>query len=70
MCVFPVIDKAIKNGTVSINIIAKTLEKSEKYIENRLSGKAEFNIDEAITINMVLFPDIPFKTLFKENLSN
>ena len=33
-------------------------------IKEKLCGKEDFIINEAMTINMELFPDIPFKTLF------
>ncbi len=64
ICVFPIIKAAIDDGNITINDIAGILEKSEGYVTDRLSGKRNFDINEAMTINVNLFPKTPFKELF------
>ena len=51
-CVFPLIKKAIEEGNITVDDIAKSV------------GEDVVIINEAMTINVELFPDIPFKTLF------
>lgn len=61
---FPIIKSAIDNGLISISKIADLLETSESSVKSKLSGNEVFDINEAMTINNELFPDIPFKELF------
>lgn len=63
-CVFPLIKKAIEEGNITVEDIAKSVDEDVVIIKNKLSGKDDFIINEAMTINMELFPDVPFKTLF------
>lgn len=44
--------------------LQKVLAKMFVIIKEKLCGKEDFIINEAMTINVELFPDIPFKTLF------
>lgn len=63
-CGFPLIQSAIDTGSVSIQLIAEILEEDVNTIERKLCGKDYFDINEAMTINNELFPEIPFKDLF------
>lgn len=67
-CVFPLIKKAIEEGNITVDDIAKSVGEDVVIIvviiKEKLCGKEDFIINEAMTINMELFPDIPFKTLF------
>lgn len=63
-CEFPIIQSAIDNGSVSLQLIADILEEDVNTIERKLCGKDIFDINEAMTINNQLFPEIPFKELF------
>ena len=58
-CVFPLIKKAIEEGNITVDDIAKSVGEDVVIIKEKLCGKEDF-----MTINMELFPDIPFKTLF------
>jgi len=66
VCIFPIIKTALDNGKISVETIAETLDESEMYVVERLSGIDNFNINEAMTINNYLFPEIPFKILFSK----
>ncbi len=66
-CVFPLIKKSIEEGNITVDDIAKLVGEDVVIINNKLSGKEDFIINEAMTINMELFPDIPFKNLFSHN---
>ena len=73
-CVFPLIKKAIEEGNevaknalevnITVDDIAKSVGEDVVIIKEKLCGKEDFIINEAMTINVELFPDIPFKTLF------
>lgn len=63
-CVFPLIKKAIEEGNITVDDIAKSVGEDVVIIKEKLCGKEDFIINEAMTINMELFPDIPFKTFF------
>ena len=67
ICVFPIIKSAIDSGLISVGTIAETLEESELYVVSRLSGKANFDINEAMKINVEFFPETPFKDLFTKS---
>lgn len=49
-----------------MEIIADMLEESESKVANKLCGNDKFDINEAMTININLFPDVPFKELFSK----
>lgn len=68
ICVFPIIKTALDNGVVSVDIIAETLKESESYVTKKLSGVDNFDINEAMTINNIFFPEIPFKVLFSKKM--
>lgn len=63
-CVFPLIKKAIEEVNITVDDIAKSVGEDVVIIKEKLCGKEDFIINEAMTINVELFPDIPFKTLF------
>ena len=63
-CVFPLIKKAIEEGNITVDDIAKSVGEDVVIIKEKLCGKEDFIINEAMTINVELFPDFPFKTLF------
>ncbi len=69
-CVFPLIKRAIEEGNITVDDIAKLVDEDVVIIKNKLSGKEDFIINEAMTINMELFPDVPFKTLFSHHNSD
>ena len=58
------ITKAIEEGNITVDDIAKSVGEDVVIIKEKLCGKEDFIINEAMTINVELFPDIPFKTLF------
>lgn len=62
--VFPIINSALENGVVSVKSIATLLDNDEFIILDKLCGNNSFDINEAMTINNELFPDVPFKRLF------
>lgn len=64
MCVFPIIKAALDEGAVSVKSIAALINDDEFIVIDKLSGNNSFDINEAMAINEVLFPDIPFKLLF------
>lgn len=53
-----------EEGNITVDDIAKSVGEDVVIIKEKLCGKEDFIINEAMTINMELFPDIPFKTLF------
>ena len=59
-CVFPLIKKAIEEGNITVDDIAKSVGEDVVIIKEKLCGKEDFIINEAMTINVELFPDIPF----------
>ena len=63
-CVFPLIKKAIEEGNITVEDIAKSVGEDVVSVRNKLSGEEDFFINEAMTINVELFPDVPFKILF------
>ena len=63
-CVFPLIKKAIEEGNITVEDIAKSVGEDVVSVRNKLSGEEDFIINEAMTINVELFPDVPFKILF------
>lgn len=63
-CAFPVIKSAIDDGRVSLQYIAEILDEDINTVKKKLCGKDIFDINEAMTINNEIFPDIPFKELF------
>lgn len=63
-CVFPLIKKAIEEGNITVDDIAKSVGEDVVIIKEKLCGKEDFIINEAMTINMELFPDIPLKLYF------
>ena len=66
ICVFPIIKEAIDEGDITIMDIAGVLQVNEGYVSERLEGACNFDINEAMRINVHLFPEIPFKKLFKK----
>ena len=65
--VFLVIKSALDEGLVTVETIADMLEESENKVANKLCGNDKFDINEAMTININFFPDVPFKELFSIN---
>jgi hypothetical protein len=63
-CIFPIIKDAMDNGTISVDTIALLINNDKFSTINKLCGNENFDINEAMTINLELFPDIPFKKLF------
>ena len=57
-CVFPLIKKAIEEGNITVDDIAKSVGEDVVIIKEKLCGKEDFIINEAMTINMELFPVI------------
>lgn len=66
ICVFPKINSALDEGLITVETIADMLEESESKVANKLCGNDKFDINEAMTININLFPDVPFKELFSK----
>lgn len=66
-CIFPLIKEALDEGNITVEDIAKSVDEDVHSIRNKLSGKEDFIINEAMTINLELFPNIPFKMLFSRN---
>lgn len=66
ICVFPIINSALDEGLITVETIADMLEESESKVANKLRGNDKFDINEAMTININLFPDVPFKELFSK----
>ena len=57
-CVFPLIKKAIEEGNITVDDIAKSVGEDVVIIKEKLCGKEDFIINEAMTINMELFPEM------------
>lgn len=64
-CVFPEILNGMSLRGISVNKIADVAGKSPDTIRKKLSGDRAFDIEEGISISTNLFPDVPFKELFK-----
>lgn len=51
---------------ITIQDIAKVLNRSRETISSKLSGKSVLNLDEAFKINDTFFPKSDLRTLFSE----
>ena len=51
---------------ITIQDIAKALNRTRETISNKLSGKSTLNLDEAFKINDTFFPQYDLRTLFVE----
>lgn len=65
MCVFPTIDLAMRNGRITVKMIADLIETTENEVLQKLKGKEKISVDEAITIKDEFFPGISLEQLFK-----
>lgn len=63
-CVFPLIKKAIEEGNITVDDIAKSVGEDVVIIKEKLCGKEDFIINEAMTINMELFRIFLLKLYF------
>lgn len=53
---------------ITIQDIAKVLNRSRETVSSKLSGKSVLNLDEAFKINDTFFPKSDLRTLFAELL--
>lgn len=67
-CTFPYIRKALDNGEITVETIAEVIEEDIAVVTKKLRGEDEFDINEAMKININLFPEVPFKALFSNNI--
>ncbi len=51
---------------ITIQDIAKVLNRSRETVSSKLSGKSVLNLDEAFKINDTFFPKSDLRTLFSE----
>lgn len=63
-CIYPVILQAMSVDGISIKRISNVIGKSEMTTRKKLSGKIAFDINEAMSLNEQIFPNVPFKMLF------
>lgn len=65
MCVFPTIDLAMRNGRITVKMIADLIETTENEVVQKLKGKEKISVDEAITIKDEFFPNWSLEQIFK-----
>jgi len=65
-CIFPNILIGMSIDGIGVNKISEVINKSPDAVRKKLSGDVEFDVAEAMKINEQLFPDIPFKELFRK----
>ena len=56
----------VRNG-VSVMAIANEIGKTDRTVRDKLSGKCEFYITEAMAIKTRFFPDMSFEYLFTDS---
>lgn len=64
--IFENVRVGMARNLVTIQQMADTLGCTRDTLSNKLSGKTMLNLDEAITLNEVYFPEFDLKDLFKE----
>ncbi|MDO4831269.1 MAG: hypothetical protein Q4A46_07315 [Clostridia bacterium] len=63
--IYPTFTKVLNSGEVSIDDVARILNADRKTVMQKLQGISEFTINEAMTINRRLLPNVAFEELFK-----
>ena len=61
---YPILTAAIKEKNISKSVIADYIGISKEVLSYKLSGKLPFTYHEALTIQVLFFPDIPLDNLF------
>lgn len=62
---YPVLESEIAKNGVMKKDIAKRLGIIPRTLSNKLSGKCDFTLSEAVLIHEI-FPDIPIEVLFRK----
>ena len=64
--IFETVKMEMARKFITIQQMADTLCCTRDTLSNKLSGKTMLNLDEAITLNEVYFPETDIRELFKE----
>ena len=63
---YPFLEREMRTGNISKEIIATSINKSLRTIENRMSGVTDWQWAECVTIHDKHFPNVPIKQLFEK----
>ncbi|MGE0003274.1 MAG: hypothetical protein AB7S88_02300 [Candidatus Izemoplasmatales bacterium] len=66
---FPNLEKAMRESSITIRHLAKEMHLPARIMKRKLEGKSPMTLHEIEQI-LLLFPSIPFRTLFHETTSN
>lgn len=66
---FPNLEKAMKDSSMTIRHLAKKLHLPPRLMKRKLEGKSPMTLHEIEQI-LLLFPTVPFRTLFHETTSH
>lgn len=65
-CIYPNMVAMMADKSLSIRDIATTIGKNQDTVRKKLAGVNPFTINEALSIQEKIFPEIEFKVLYSQ----